>query len=302
MHQLVYLDGAPGGPWMGHALAEVGCIWLGPNQGQVISQAPGAIARFYEWLAKHGERRLSQGRAGGVGARVRAGAGPNAARPNGAGPDGGRPDESRVPLVMARDVRAQVVEIQEIPGFGQSGAAVGFFSPDMKPVTDEDIATAVRRLGYARRDLLDVVGRLPQPALDWQPPGGKRTIRQNLVHLHNCHAFYLSRVLGREGTEAVLPEPWPQDTLTCLEWVRERMTAALPELPSNLRSGVFRAEEPAEQWTARKMLRRFVEHELEHLEVVGRTVEAWRNRKWRDLAQPEVEGPRKETTPPSGIP
>lgn len=234
----IFIDGAPEGPWMGHLLSEPGCIWLAPTRGDAVAQAPAAITAFYAWLRRHGE--------------------PVAAAPS--------------------DVPVEVAEVQEIPRFDQSGAAVGFFDPDRAPVTDADMATVVRRLGYARRDLLEAVTAVPPEALDWAPPGGKRTIRKNLIHIYNCQGFYLSRVLSMPGAEAVLPDPWPEETFACLNWVMDRATAALYDLPPALREGTYAAEQPAELWTARKMLRRFVEHEREHVLVVRRTLEAYRQR------------------------
>lgn len=170
----------------------------------------------------------------------------------------------------------RVAAAQEVRDFGRSGAAVGFFEPDREPATLVDITTAVRRLGYARRDLLEAVAGLPDAVLDWRPPAGKRTMRENLHHVRNCQGWYLTRVLGREAARSLLPEPWPAETFASLEWVMRRAVTALLALPEPLRSGVHRAEEPAEDWTARKMLRRFVEHEREHVEVVRRTAGAWR--------------------------
>ncbi|MDQ7793050.1 MAG: type II toxin-antitoxin system HicB family antitoxin [bacterium] len=228
----VYLDGAPDGPWMGHVLDQTGCIWLGATREEVLANAPVAIKEFFAWLRKHGEPGVS-------------------------------PPAS---------VAVQVEETQEVPGLGQSGAAVGFFEPDRGPATDDDIATTVRRLGYARRDLLEAVAGLGPEDLDRKPKRNKRTVRQNLIHVRNCHGFYLSRVLGMKGAEAALPMPWPEDTFASLAWVMERSVEALLDLPGSLRSGVFPARKPAEDWTARKMLRRFVEHEREHVEVVRRTI------------------------------
>jgi len=227
---------------MGHALGEVGCIWLGRTQGEVVTGAPLAIAEFHAWLARHGEPALAS---------------------------------SSQDLPAAADVVVEVKDIQVVEGFGRSGSAVGFFEPDLEPVTDDDIDLAVRRLGYARVDLLEMVGGLPGEVLDRRPPGGKRTVRENLIHIRNCHGFYLTRILGMEGTMAVLPEPWPEDDiLASLDWVVVRAVAALRDLPPGLRQGVIRADHPAEDWTARKMLRRFVEHEREHVEVVRHTLEA----------------------------
>lgn len=243
----IHLDGAPNGPWMAHLLDEIGCIWLAPNREEAVRRAPAEIAQFYAWLRSHGEPGI------------------------------------RVPQTDA----VEVADVQELEGFGHSGGTVGLFGSDLEPATDADIATAVRRLGYARRDLLTLVAGLPAEALDWAPPGGKRTIRRNLTHVRNCHGWYLTRVLGQQAVAELLPEPWPEETFTGLAWAMERAVQALLDLPVALRSGIYEAERPAERWTARKMLRRFVEHEREHVWVVSRTIAAWRRggevaRPWED--------------------
>jgi hypothetical protein len=161
--------------------------------------------------------------------------------------------------------------------FGQSGGAVGLFAADHIAVNAADIATAVRRLGYARRDLLEAVAELPAEALDWAPPDGKRTIRRNLQHVRDAQGWYLTRVLGREAVETLLPEPWPEETFASMNWGLQHCTRALLGLPESLRSGIYRAEGSDEDWTPRKMLRRCVEHEREHVEVVRRTIAAWRD-------------------------
>ncbi|MDP2871679.1 MAG: DinB family protein [Bacillota bacterium] len=234
----VYLDGSRQGHWMGHFLEEPGCVWIAPTKEEAVGRAQEEITGFFSWLRGHGDR-------------------PGASLPTG-----------------KHEVRAAA--FQEVQDFGQSGAAVGFFEPDREPATQTNIVTAVRRLGYARRDLLEAVAGLPDAALDWQPPGGKRTLRANLHHVRNCHGWYLTRVLGWSVARSLLPEPWPEATFASLEWVMRRAVNALLELPEELRSGVHRAETPEEDWTARKMLRRFVEHEREHVEVVRRTVGLWK--------------------------
>lgn len=223
---------------MGHALEEPGCIWLAPDREEAVSRAAQAISQFLTWLRTHGE-------------------------------PGACPTE-----LKGTDV--EVAAIQEVVKFGQSGSAVGLFDWDLQPTTDADIVTGVRRLGYARRELLETVAELPAGALDWRPPGNKRTVRENLVHVRNCHGFYLTRILGWDGVKAVLPEPWPEDLFVSLNWVMARSVSALLDLPPSLRDGIFRADRPGEDWTARKMLRRFVEHEIEHLDVVRRTIKAYR--------------------------
>lgn len=239
MHAMIYLDGETGGRWMGHALAEVGCMWRAESQAEAEALASSAIREFYEWLRRHGEPGVE------------------------------------VPATLTIEVAA----VTEIPNYNHSGAAVGTWETDYMPVTDTDIATAVRRLGYARRDLLELTAGLLPEVLDWAPPGEKRTIRRNLRHVRNCHGWYLTRVLGYDRVAEILPEPWPEeDSFFCLSWVMERAVNALLDLPQELRSGVYHAPQPAEPWTARKMLRRFVEHEREHVEVVRHTLALYQNR------------------------
>ncbi|MFZ5824852.1 MAG: DinB family protein [Bacillota bacterium] len=241
---------------MGHLPEEPGCIWLAQTPEEVMARAPAAISGYDAWLRRHGEA-------------------PGVRR----GPD---------------SISVELAEQRVAENFGQSGGAVGLFTPDLMPATATFIAAAVRRLGYARRDLLELVEPLPADLLDWTPPGGKRTIRANLHHLRNAQGWYLTRLFGWEGTKQLLPEPWPQETFESLQWTLERCCTALLELPEPFRSGTYQAQQPMEDWTARKMLRRFVEHEREHIEVVRLTIAAWQSggpvaRPW-EVTAPTVAG------------
>lgn len=144
----------------------------------------------------------------------------------------------------------KVADAQTIDGFGQSGAAVGLFAPDYKPATNETITTSVRRLGYARRELLETTCGLSQDLLDRRPQG-KRSVRENLEHVANAQGFYLTRVFGWQRTATALPEPWSDDVFERLGWVMVRCVAELLAMPERLRRDVFAAQAPSEKWTAR---------------------------------------------------
>jgi predicted RNase H-like HicB family nuclease len=237
MHFDIYIDGHPETHWMGHALAETGCIWITPTREEVAAAAPEAIAGFCAWLRRHGEPRAA--------------------------------------AVQPGEITVAVIETREVPRLGISGAAVGFFEPDREPVTDEAIAVALRRLGYARLDLFEAVSMPSPEALHWRPPGKERTITENLLHMRNAQFFYLDRLFDKAALNALLPPPWPEATFESLQWIHAQVQRILLELPERYRAGIFPAREPQEDWTARKMLRRFVEHELEHLAVVRRTAGQW---------------------------
>lgn len=49
-HYDLYFDGAPGGPWMGQALAEPGCTWLAPDFDAALADAP-AASSYGAWAS-----------------------------------------------------------------------------------------------------------------------------------------------------------------------------------------------------------------------------------------------------------
>lgn len=227
----IYIEGHPDTHWMAHLLDEPGCIWIAEDKDKLMAQGLGAVDKFMHWLEQNGEPRRR----------------------------------------LHGKSKLEVADIQEIPQLGQSGAAVAIFTPDYNRILKEDIALVIRRLGYARRELLELVTALHVDVMDWQPPGGKRTLRQNLEHICNCQWFYLSRILGMDLQDRVTGSR-PEDTMQALHWMQQNITRILLGWPPTLSNGVFKLDKPSEDWTPRKMLRRILEHELEHLWVIRRTI------------------------------
>jgi predicted RNase H-like HicB family nuclease/uncharacterized damage-inducible protein DinB len=120
----------------------------------------------------------------------------------------------------------------------------------------------------SRADLLALVRGLPDEVLDWQADPDSLSIRRLLRHVGNAEEWYVSRVVSPEA----LPPEWQHDEdLPIFEFLEmERRTAleSLEWLTEAERSEVFHpthwTEHPEEPWTARKVLRRFLEHEREH--------------------------------------
>jgi hypothetical protein len=135
-------------------------------------------------------------------------------------------------------------------------------------------------MGYVRADMLALVRDLPDDVLDWEPHPESFTIRGLLRHVGNAEKWYVSRLVDLE----TLPPEWSHDeslpVLEFLEMTRRTAIDQLQQLTQAERSGVFytahRAWEPGEPWTARKVLRRFLEHEQEHTNQVREILTAWR--------------------------
>jgi hypothetical protein len=170
-----------------------------------------------------------------------------------------------------------------IPGLGESGGAVALFGSDLAPVDEAALGEAIRLMSLSREELLGVVGGLTEEVLDAEPIPGKRTVRRDMSHVVNAEEWYVSR-LGRRYQwvyEGGLRGAVGRRRLSAVERLsvtRPPMIDALGAALGEGRQGPFvrRAytRHPEELWTLRKVLRRFLEHEREHLGTINRTLGA----------------------------
>lgn len=156
------------------------------------------------------------------------------------------------------------------------------FEDDLRPATREDVEAAVRRMGYARNDLLAQVRHLPDQVLDWQPPAsavtqddwapGVRSIRGILEHIAGADGYYT----GNVGS-ATRPASGGQDAN--LFESRQRAIERLRALPESDLGTVYERRQPwqmagYERWTVRKALRRIISHERFHTREIEQRL-AW---------------------------
>lgn len=163
----------------------------------------------------------------------------------------------------------EIIERVETP----PGRSEPCFDADRVPASEEDIETAIRRMGYARDDLLALVSPLPDVVLDWQPAPEKWSIRQILAHIASADGYYRTSLLAKQ------PTPTPNDERFDLALQRERAIAHLRSLTTELRAKVYRPnwawrEDEDEEWPVRKALRRFIYHERFHTRDIQQTL-AW---------------------------
>ncbi len=229
--------------WYAHVVELPGCFSRGGSRGEALGSLPGAVEGRLAWL---GERGLA------------------------------------CPACSGFTV---VEERGGIPGLGESGGAVALFRTDLTPVDGETLGEAVRLMTLSRGELLGVVGGLTGEELDAEPIPGKRTVRRDISHVVNAEEWYVSRLGPRyqrvyeEGLRAIRG----RRRLSAVERLgatRLPMIAALEAALAEGRQGPFTrrryTRHPEEAWTLRKVLRRFLEHEREHFETIGRTLWALR--------------------------
>jgi predicted RNase H-like HicB family nuclease/uncharacterized damage-inducible protein DinB len=224
----VYLEIDKDGRCMAHVLDLPGCIARAVGREEALRKLRDAIYGYHAWLHSHGEPTLS----------------------------------------LKGPTEVEVVEESAGPGPFDPGDAAALFSPDRKPFTRGEMEGYFRLMACSRADLLELVHNLPDEILDWKPGPDTFTIRHLLRHVGNAEEWYVSRLAPPE----TLPSEWEHDeALPVFEFLEmERRTAVdrLRRLDESELAELFYptrwTQHPDEPWTARKALRRFLEHEREH--------------------------------------
>jgi uncharacterized damage-inducible protein DinB/predicted RNase H-like HicB family nuclease len=225
----VYLEIGPRGRAMAHVLSLLGCFTKAVSSEAALDAVPQAIWDYWAWLRQHGE---------------------DVPEPTG--------------------TTVQVVEV--IKGFGpfQHGDKSALFEPERQPISVAEMETYLRRWGYARADLLTLTPNMSDYFLDWRAGESEMSIRQILRHVGNTNEWYVSRLVDPD----TLPRDWQEDDklpiFHFLAMEQRTMTVRMHKLTATERSEISYpttwTEHPDEPWSARKALRRMIEHEREHTE------------------------------------
>ena len=166
-------------------------------------------------------------------------------------------------------------EVSGIGQLGESGGEVALFRYDVKPVSKKVLEDCVRWMRYNRADLIAQVKDLPAETMAHVPAGKKRNITQILGHVCNAEEFYVSRLgpdadmLYESSLGMNVQEVDALPVSERLGIVRRGCVETLRQLVPSRGDQVFTRAQyssyPGERWTAHKVLRRFLEHEREHI-------------------------------------
>jgi predicted RNase H-like HicB family nuclease/uncharacterized damage-inducible protein DinB len=177
-----------------------------------------------------------------------------------------------------------VEEAHGIPELGEAGGAVALFASDEEPVGEREFKLFLDLMRWNREELLGIVEPLSENERNARPLSDKWTIEETLRHVANAEEWYVSR-LGAEIQEecegfvrGINPEERWGSILERLEATRQGGVHALEYAFGRGVEGVFTraayTQHSEERWTFRKVLRRFVEHEREHIGTIERVVGA----------------------------
>jgi len=172
---------------------------------------------------------------------------------------------------------AVVEEVEGIPELGESGGAVALFASDMTSVNAQEFDVFLSLMQWNRGELLALVEPIPEDARNARTLQGKRTLNETLRHIMNAEEWYISRLgLGvqkeYEGHARRLRLGRRQTIPDRLATTRQNAVQTLKEVFARGKLGIFtrvaHTRHPEEKWTFRKVLRRFVEHEREHIGTI----------------------------------
>ncbi len=133
--------------------------------------------------------------------------------------------------------------------------------PDYQPMSDQELDDLWHLQNASRETLLETLEAMPSSALNWREDPQSWSVRNVLEHIARADLWYASRL--EENAFAEL--------LWRLAATRELVMSQLHSLPSDARGRVTKHD--SEDWTPRKVARRMLEHEQEHLQQIREILE-----------------------------
>jgi predicted RNase H-like HicB family nuclease/uncharacterized damage-inducible protein DinB len=152
-----------------------------------------------------------------------------------------------------------------------NGDPTSGFTPDFQPLTAKELKIYLERWGWLRTDLLQLMRDVPRRQM-LAEPGKGRSLNRILEHIADGDGTYLRYLVGKvdnlsDALHAI--RQGPDDLPAALNRVWEIEHARLQVLTQKERKQQVKHGQVT--WTARRALRRMLEHDWEHwLEIAER--------------------------------
>ena len=216
-----------------------GCVVFAPGEARALRQIPAAAAEYDAWVSRWGLDGIWNM--------------PSVQQP-----------------LRERQTGVWVLERVPVDEPVVQGNTAAFFRWDEERPGDDEIEATLRLLAASRQELLGTLRRCLPDRLSVRPGGGQRTVEDIVRHVATVEWWYMSRIV-------LFPRPrdgeYPEDLEGLLAWTRHRVADRLRRLSDEERSRVSVPDpESGERWSARKVLRRLIYHELYHLRQLRRAL------------------------------
>ena len=165
-------------------------------------------------------------------------------------------------LALLRDVGEQVPKASEGIHLEFEEVDTTTFLTDYDALHPNETETLFRWMAVSRQELMDLVKNLPEEAFEWKPDDETPPVREILCHMAESDLWYTERL-----------KQWPDAPLFRLAATRGVALERLRALSDEDRARVTIHE--GEEWTPRKVVRRMLEHEREHIAQLRQLIEAY---------------------------
>lgn len=229
MYVRVGLENNIEGRSLAWALDYPGCFAYGKDGSEAVIRIPQAVVSYQDWVASHT-------------------------------PDSWLEDLGDFDVRLVEVFECYSIDPQTYHPDPAGIEINAWFRDDWKPLNVVETDRGAKLLRWSREELLDLVDSLDPQLLDREFPGQRWSIRGILKHIANAEFWYLDR-LNLSGTER---SKLPENAFERLEFTRARMLKILPSLAGDITVlGV-----QGEFWSPRKVLRRAIWHELDHIQHI----------------------------------
>jgi predicted RNase H-like HicB family nuclease len=168
-------------------------------------------------------------------------------------------------LALLRDVGEPVPKSSEDIHLEFEEVDSTTFLTDYDALHPNEMETLFRWMAVSRQELMDLVKSLPEEAFAWQPDDDTRSIHDILCQMAESDLWYTDRL-----------KQWPEAPLYRLAATRGVALERLRGMGERELDRVTKHE--GEEWTPRKVMRRILEHEREHIAQIRRLLEAYRSK------------------------
>jgi len=140
---------------------------------------------------------------------------------------------------------------------------------DREPLTPQERDSLLEELEAAWSEVktsLEKISQLPEEIQEWKPQGRTFSLLERVMEVADDEWYFALRLTD-----------WPRDPFKRLETIRQMAVERLSSLAPEERERV--TIHSGEEWTARKVFRRFLEHEREHISHIEEVIERYRAHK-----------------------
>jgi len=182
-----------------------------------------------------------------------------------------------------------VEELKDFSNLSDSTGASAVFKSDIEIIPEEMFEFYIMIISKLPEELLRIVFQLDIEDRNLELLPGKATINQELKDIYYTELFFVSRFgdeVEQKFLEIIKMTKDELESLTLFERVvkvRQGAIAILRLYYPKLTDKVFNSTEdsnfPDEQWTIKKVIRKFIEHERERINAIRELVNVLNERK-----------------------